>query len=92
MVHLCSGSCTIEALSKPATCWNGGHPLKKGIGVWHCNICKFLICRSCIDTSSPTPPELFLPLQSPLDGLLETASASSSSPAFSANASAPMPQ
>jgi hypothetical protein len=83
MAHLCSGSCTIEPLSKPSTCWNGGHPLNKGVGVWHCNICKFLICRDCAASSALAQPSP-LSLQPSLDGHTESSSA------FSANASAPI--
>jgi hypothetical protein len=90
MAQLCSGSCTIESLGKHDTCWNGGHSLKKGVGVWLCNICKFRICRTCAASAPPTQPELIV-LPKPL-GPPETHVSSSSSSACSANASAPMAQ
>jgi hypothetical protein len=80
--HLCPGFCTIEILTKPSTCWNGGHSLKRGAGVWHCNICKFLICRTCIASSPPSASAPSSLAQLSQHGLPETPSA------ISANASA----
>jgi hypothetical protein len=50
----CPGSCTMQALSQNATCWNGGHHLQKGSSAWHCGTCKFLICRACIISKNST--------------------------------------
>jgi hypothetical protein len=84
--HLCAGSCTIEVLNKPATCWNGGHSLKRGVGAWHCCICKYIICRTCIAASPLSASAPSSLAQLPQHGLPET------SLTISANASAPMPQ
>jgi hypothetical protein len=68
----CSGTCTIESVTKTTSCWNGGHDVKKGVGAWRCNTCKFLICRACSmtlllkSTASEPPTDNTPPAMSPL--------------------------